>query len=588
MKTNLFFLGFLSFAIFIQAQTATPPSAGDGTANNPYQISSINNLYWMQQDSNQWSKHYVQTANIDASATLTWNSGKGWIPIGWAISETNFNAFTGTYNGRGYTISNLYCNRPNDYMTGIWGVTYGATIDSVGLINVNMIGNDDANGALISYCATTTVRNCYSTGTISAIGGVGGLIGNTLWDSYVENCYSSCTVTCSDDNAGGLIGKNESPLYYSYATGNVSGTGNSESNDRIGGLVGNNKSIIKHSHATGNVSGPSRVGGLVGDLNGEEVTIALIDSCYATGQVSSIGNVDYTCVGGLVGIAQNSALISSSYATGNVTAHSNSSQVGGLVGNSYSSSILLCFSTGNVSGGGSTGGLVGQNQGVGEIGACYSRGNVIGVSNNVGGLVGRNTTNIVYCYSTGTAFSNGAYGALIGSNEESGLILKGFWDITTSGLTIGCGFSVGMVFEAWGKPTNEMKMQTTFTSQGWDFIGETAVGTDDIWKIDPSINNGYPSLYWQNSNVGINDIATKLTFSIYPNPASDQVYINLKNYNKETFKLDIFNQLGMNVKTLMINQMSNRINVSELSNGIYFLKIETTNGVSCKKLIIQK
>ncbi|MDD4528969.1 MAG: T9SS type A sorting domain-containing protein, partial [Bacteroidales bacterium] len=76
--------------------------------------------------------------------------------------------------------------------------------------------------------------------------------------------------------------------------------------------------------------------------------------------------------------------------------------------------------------------------------------------------------------------------------------------------------------------------------------------------------------------------------NIFPNPASNQVYINLKNYNKETFKLDIYNQLGMNVKTIMINQMSNRINVSELSNGIYFLKIETTNGVSCKKLIIQK
>ena len=588
MKKIIFFLGFLSFAIFIQAQTATPPSAGDGTANNPYQISSINNLYWLQQDSNQWSKHYIQISNIDASATQTWNAGKGWIPIGSAVSEIDYHAFQGTYNGKGYTISNLYCNRPNDYLTGIWGLTYGATIDSVGLVNVNIVGNDEANGALISMCANTTVRHCYSTGTVSAVGGVGGLIGNSFWNSYVENCYSTCTVTCSDDKAGGLMGKNESPIYYSYATGNVSGTGLQESNDRIGGLVGNNKSIIKHCYATGNVSGPSRVGGLVGDNTSEDNNNAIIDSCYATGQVSSIGNVDFTCVGGLVGIVQQSAIVRNSYATGNVTTHSNSSQVGGLAGQNNSSSILFCFSTGNVSGGGSTGGLVGQNQGVGEIGASYSRGNVTGVSNNVGGLVGRNTTNIIYCYSTGIAFSNGCYGGILGSNEETGLISKSFWDQTTSALSVGCGYNNGIAFEAWGKPTSEMKTQTTFTNQGWDFIGETAVGTEDIWKITPNINDGYPSLYWQNFEVGINDIVTKLTFNIFPNPASNQVYINLKNYNKETFKLDIYNQLGMNVKTVMINQMSNRINVSELSNGIYFLKIETTNGVSCKKLIIQK
>jgi len=42
-----------------------------------------------------------------------------------------------------------------------------------------------------------------------------------------------------------------------------------------------------------------------------------------------------------------------------------------------------------------------------------------------------------------------------------------------------------------------MQAQTTFTDAGWDFIDETANGTDDIWNIDGTNNNGYPYFNWQ-------------------------------------------------------------------------------------------
>jgi len=587
MKKLVFLLGFLSFVIIIQAQTATMPSVGDGSANNPYQISSINNLYWIQQDSNQWVKHYIQTANIDASLTQSWNAGKGWSPIGWAISEVDYHAFTGTYNGKGYTISNLYCNRPNDFLTGLWGLTYGATIDSLGLINVNIVGNDEAVGALISMCANTTVRHCYSTGIISGISGVGGLIGNTFWDSYIENCYSSCAVSCSEEKVGGLIGKNESPIYYSYATGNVLCTGTQDWNNQVGGLVGVNKSIIKHSYSSGNVIGSSKVGGLVGENTGEDETFALIDSCYSTGQVASIGSIEWGNIGGLVG-TNRSATIINSYAIGHINCHNTCSQVGGLCGNNEMSTINNCYAKGNVVGGGSLGGLVGQNTTNGNINNSYSRGNITGQSNNVGGLVGRNTTLIDYCYSTGTAFSYGCYGGLSGSNEEAGTITNCFWDITTSGLSSGLGYDQAITYNVVSKTTIEMKNQSTFTNSGWDFVGETSNGTEDIWRILTSINNGYPCLFWQNNEVGINNIERSFGFSIYPNPSSNEVCISLKNENKDNLKLNVYNQLGMIVKTVLINNTINRINVSELNNGIYFLKIESQEGISCKKLIIQR
>jgi hypothetical protein len=79
------------------------PIAGDGSSGNPYQIATLENLYWIAENSSRWSLHYKQTADLDASST---NSGSGWSPIG---NETT--KFTGTYDGGGYTINSLYINR---------------------------------------------------------------------------------------------------------------------------------------------------------------------------------------------------------------------------------------------------------------------------------------------------------------------------------------------------------------------------------------------------------------------------------------------------------------------------------------------
>jgi len=41
-----------------------------------------------------------------------------------------------------------------------------------------------------------------------------------------------------------------------------------------------------------------------------------------------------------------------------------------------------------------------------------------------------------------------------------------------------------------------MQTQSTFTLAGWDFVGETANGTDDIWRMRCEGMN-YPKLSWQ-------------------------------------------------------------------------------------------
>ena len=48
--------------------------------------------------------HYILINDIDASDTSTWNCGAGFKPIG--------GIFNGSFDGRGYNISDLYINRP--------------------------------------------------------------------------------------------------------------------------------------------------------------------------------------------------------------------------------------------------------------------------------------------------------------------------------------------------------------------------------------------------------------------------------------------------------------------------------------------
>jgi len=69
-----------------------------------------------------------------------------------------------------------------------------------------------------------------------------------------------------------------------------------------------------------------------------------------------------------------------------------------------------------------------------------------------------------------------------------GTVTASFWDIDTSGQATSAGGT--------GKTTVQMQTQSTFTDAGWDFVGETANGTDDIWRMCVD-GVEYPKLYWQ-------------------------------------------------------------------------------------------
>jgi hypothetical protein len=163
--------------------------------------------------------------------------------------------------------------------------------------------------------------------------------------------------------------------------------------------------------------------------------------------------------------------------------------VGGLVG-ANSGNVMRCYSSGSVTGEGPVGGLVGSNWN-GEVTQSHSISAVSG-TDGVGGLVGENGRVmrawgiIIESYSTGLVSGSGwSVGGLVGGN--GGTVTACFWDTQTSGQATSDGGT--------GKTTAEMQTASTFLDAGWDFVGETANGTEDIWWILEG--KDYPRLWWE-------------------------------------------------------------------------------------------
>jgi rhodanese-related sulfurtransferase len=433
-----------------------PFLSGKGESNDPYLISTMDELNNIGHNPRLMTAHFKLINDIDLAGIDLFMIGSEIFP------------FSGVFDGNGHTISNF--NHITKYVdfVGLFGYVKGpkAEIRDLGIINPNINLAIGDVGSLAGYFGDGTISNCYSdSGSVSGYGSVGGLLG-TINNGSITNCHSSTTVS-GTNTVGGLAG--------SFVGLIRSVSDQTESTEYIG--------IISNCYSTGSVSGDRNVGGLVGTNYG------YMTNCYTTGDVSGVW-----LVGGLVG-RNLFGQMTNSYAKASVTGNVS---VGGLVGsNEYTSTISNCNSIGSVSGDGNVGGLVGANLS-GHMVNCYAKSTVAG-DYYVGGLVGRNLEgSISSSYSTGSVIGTEKVGGLVGENTlvpdqqgqySIGIIDSSFWDMETSGQTTSDG-GIGLT-------TIEMQTTSTFLDDGWDFVGETANGTEDIWWIDEG--QDYPRLWWEAS-----------------------------------------------------------------------------------------
>jgi len=244
-----------------------------------------------------------------------------------------------------------------------------------------------------------------------------------------------------------------------------------------------------------NVAGTNDyIGSFAGENSGS------VASCYNSGMVRGDSSV-----GGLVG--WNRGIITASYNTCTVHGESQMEKYtarasGGITGRN-AGSILESYNAGMIYGDNSVGGIVGSNSG--NITTSYNRGMVQG-ERNVGGLVGYdNDGSVATSYSTASVIGEENIGGLIGNNYKN--TNTSFWDRESSGLYSSDGGT--------GLSTTRMQSVSTFLAAGWDFVDETANGTEDIWWIDEG--QDYPKLWWQARPCG------SFPMALYPEIGSVQV-----------------------------------------------------------------
>ena len=428
------------------------PDNGNGSEDDPYQISTAAELYWfaglVNGEESIIGENIAQ--DIDACAALMndidLNPGitfdedgnfEGGTPGQWTpICKSSYERYEGTFDGQNHTISGLYIDS-EDRLVGLFGSNSGI-IKNLKIEDSYVRSKYDSGlyaGAVCGYnCGD--IKNCYNYGTVSGEGTniyVGGVCGRNAYDGS----YGFYGTLKDCQNTGTVIGTG-----YSIRVGGVCGYNNNNSRciiescenmgEVIGKAVGNEKAI-----------GNAFVGGVSGynDQNGT------IESCENMGEVTgeATGEDGKAYVGGITSYNKKGTIEScenTGKITGEATDEDGKVYVGGITSYNREGTIESCYNTGKVSADGTessyAGGICGHNERDGVIKSCDNTGKITGKINGeannesvkayVGGICSFNgygnpnyESIIENCSNTGevSGYSNSWVGGICGYNFYS-------------------------------------------------------------------------------------------------------------------------------------------------------------------------
>jgi len=207
----------VTFTSRILTLTLVNFAGGNGTAENPYQITNATQLGTLATIINlsptstsqspiraaYSDKHYILTGNINLS------SYGNWTPIGSSAARS----FSGVFDGNGKVITGLTIDTADTYQ-GLFGYI-GGTVKNLGLEDVNISGGDYTGGIAASVGSTGnsstdpypgTISNCYTSGVITGKNYAGGITSRIVdSNSVIENCYSTVTINATE-RVGGIAG----------------------------------------------------------------------------------------------------------------------------------------------------------------------------------------------------------------------------------------------------------------------------------------------------------------------------------------------------------------------------------------------
>lgn len=490
-KNDQFGLGFrISVSggnvAILDSYNSTYDLSGSGTKEDPYHICTGKNLLSitaMAYNRETDGVYFVQDCDIDlGAASFMCSHANGWLPIG---GDTNY-PFSGYYDGCGYSVFNISCDRPNSAGIGLFGFIEGANIKGLTIKDSEFTGNF-AVGAVVgvilseggtrnvSAIDSCVVTNCTVTGSENSVS-VGGILGgiDVSARGNIYNCSVDASTTISSDyNAGGIVGasglhsttlinrcKNAANITSKYAgAGGIiamadtlcvttsHNTGTITSNKAEGTLTrgtggicgGAGISSFTGCTNTGEVSGKDGVGGILGStrLGADDEGALILNNTYLRYCKNSANISGTDCVAGLCGEAQFGCY--GSLNTGDV---SGMNYVGGVAGYTSIAVVSNTANSGQVNGNAYVAGIVSKSN-MGAYSVCQNFNRVEGLGAHVAGIVGitANNTIIHYCsnfgeISGGADYTGGIVGEIGEQKEMSGLdiaeCIVGSLEIVTS------------------------------------------------------------------------------------------------------------------------------------------------------------
>ena len=292
------------------AENTTSFAGGDGTAGNPYKISTPAHLYNVRNYLNNTSVNFILLndivfvpENFDADPNNQstgedfYNIGYGWDPIG---NSNTTSHFKGVFDGNNYSIKGLSVSRNR------WDLT------CVGLFGYNQ-------GTIKNLAISDSTITTASSGNIGSIAGINA--------GLITNCTNTNNITIPSMYAP-----------YDVKAGGIAGSS----------IIGTITNCKNSGNVTISAQKSAYVGGIVGYAE-----MGSVSKCVNTGNLyASVEPSDwterYTGAGGITGWLYYTN-ISDSYNVGNATSVNNRSDLsyaGGIAGRSNSGSISRCLTTG--------------------------------------------------------------------------------------------------------------------------------------------------------------------------------------------------------------------------------------------------
>ena len=269
LVTTLLLVAAMAMPKMAWAEVATSKPNGDGSAQNPYQITTAAELAWFRDHVNAGNKTACARLEADIDMSSVCHAANesveelSWVPIS-DFSQVAVNRWYGTFDGNNKTISNLYINTTAIH-SGLFGNIYNQEASERGSIkniifeNVKVSSSVGCLGVLAGKATNTDISGItVNRGTLNGTEYCGGIVGE-IFGSSLSGCINKIKI--------------------------VGDSGSSDGNTNIGGIVGcaDGSSSITNCANYGNVKGYALVGGIAGTA--KKTTI---ENVFSSGDVTCI------------------------------------------------------------------------------------------------------------------------------------------------------------------------------------------------------------------------------------------------------------------------------------------------------------